>query len=508
VVSIHIKEQGEGPLRDRFTTKWGTGVLIAPNLVLTNNHVLSSQKELGRTLIYADHVNIRANEPYTPLTPIHPKGEKSRLFFTNADLDFTIFEVVPDGRRPVAIGYSEKSEYSLTGGTTIISNPLGQGIIYSNSNRPFSIEGNKIYHFSNSYPGSSGSPIFDKEGALIGIHRQSYYNTSTNIADRNEGVFYGAIVKALSSRTSKAHNQMSKTLGRSLEAAEVEFGIESVLLGLPPGHERLTASAIHESNVEMLANKRMTSAIITGNIDVDYPTYWGLLPKLSDLYRSHYGGYAYRHSMLTDEIYEGSKDDNERLKKVVSQIFKYLDSQIAKFIDFDRIDRHQAARELGRLIHTIQDSYSKAHVERDEKGAMKAALFYNATDHDKAQHKKADLVLDDKGEYKPEAITAIAQTARILRAAYNNSQDRDSTRLELLKIIKEVFEVDELTSATRPPSPNPPQSFIRSQANLESASYSILLPEITQYRAHSKHAPIERPVNCCPPIDIEGFQLQ
>jgi len=68
----------------------GTGFLIAPNVLLTNNHVLPSSGIAGRSFAEFSYELDIAGQP---TTPVRFSFDAQRLFITNVDLDYSVVAV-------------------------------------------------------------------------------------------------------------------------------------------------------------------------------------------------------------------------------------------------------------------------------------------------------------------------------------------------------------------------------------------------------------------------------
>jgi V8-like Glu-specific endopeptidase len=458
IVSIRLKSMaGPQELANRRTRLWGTGVLVAPNMVLTNNHVINRKSLLPNTILVVDHYaqsNVHKSKPVI-LNPV-----KKGLFYTNANLDFTIFEIEPTKGRHFVQGLTDKSRYN-TSVTRIFSYPGGhhakshsstKGLIGRSEVEEHGVEfrTSAFYHLNNTYSGSSGAPILDSNYKLLGIHRKSNFDDKTRQAYVQEGVSYKAIIDNLNGKslTLDAESvRLTKYLQSSLEGEQYEFAIESLILGLEPGHEVLTLEAIYsleEDEYPLLQNNYIQTAMVKGNVDVDYPTYWGILVNPYELYQSHYGKKQYLHSMLTEEesLLKGVKQS----KAINEKIKNYLYAQLNKFFELEKIDVQLAVRELGRILHTLQDSYSSAHTDRNQESISKF-YYYADNEHDKDLHKKLDFVKDANGEFTTTAKNAIEATSIFLSAVYTGSYIQRKNNAK--SVISNIFTIDHKEAKNR-----------------------------------------------------------
>ncbi len=171
---------GRVQVRDRSGRRkgFGTCFLIAPGLIMTNNHILRSEVDAMRSLIdfnYEDDVNFIPRVTATfPLEPM-------RLFLTNEKLDFTIVAVrqtAIDGTQLSQFNYlpliAESGKALIGEAVSIIQHPEGQTkqialrdskIIDVDPSGPF------IRYSTDTMPGSSGAPVFNDQWEVVALHR-------------------------------------------------------------------------------------------------------------------------------------------------------------------------------------------------------------------------------------------------------------------------------------------------------------------------------------------------
>ncbi|MBX6314438.1 MAG: trypsin-like peptidase domain-containing protein, partial [Isosphaeraceae bacterium] len=150
----------------------GTGFLVAPDILLTNHHVLPDSATAAATLAYA---NYEADPPADPagrpaVVPLDPEA----LFVTNADLDFTFcavagldhLGVVPLHRDGLDIARSEK--------VNIIQHPRGRPKeLALQDNQVVKADHVVVRYSCDTEPGSSGSPVFNNRWRLVALHHAS-----------------------------------------------------------------------------------------------------------------------------------------------------------------------------------------------------------------------------------------------------------------------------------------------------------------------------------------------
>ncbi len=195
----------------------GTGFLVAPDVLLTNCHVLPCREVAASAVALANYEVSPPNDPagrpaVSPLDPVS-------LFVTNADLDFTFCGVgglaylgsVPLDRERMHVATDET--------VTIIQHPRGRPKeIALRDNRVIKTDGVVVQYSCDTEPGSSGSPVFNNQWKPIAIHHASVLTDSSegwriaaNSRARylNEGIRLSAIALWLDTAEaeSPAHQQ-------------------------------------------------------------------------------------------------------------------------------------------------------------------------------------------------------------------------------------------------------------------------------------------------------------
>ena len=178
----------------------GTGFLIAPNLMMTNNHVLPTQKAALRSKALFDFA---LNDDFTPL---HVKVAEvtDKVFLTSPKdaLDFTIISLKPktvDGTALNDFGYLRLLPHSgkaVSGeSVSIIHHP--QGVVKCLSLRNskiLKVRGSFITYSSDTEPGSSGAPVLNDHWQPVAIHHQALAKPGTrNQWIANQGVRISSI---------------------------------------------------------------------------------------------------------------------------------------------------------------------------------------------------------------------------------------------------------------------------------------------------------------------------
>ena len=191
----------------------GTGFLVGQGLMITNHHVIgdpaaakASSITLGKE---EDRFGDRVFEEEFALDP-------DRFFYSNKKLDFTIvaceaksergedlknFGVLPleRGEGKIAIGGHVNVIQHPQGGEKVISCREGKLMFIDNNDH---VHEAFLYYSSDTEPGSSGSPLFNDDFDVIGIHHHSFPHRDKNghILDKSGKRLSAEIVKNEPSR--------------------------------------------------------------------------------------------------------------------------------------------------------------------------------------------------------------------------------------------------------------------------------------------------------------------
>jgi endonuclease G len=169
---------GRAVCRVRIGSGAGTGFLVGPRIMITNNHVIESRADALQAMAQFDYQDNVSGE----LLPVHAFPLDPDLFFmTNPILDFTLvgvgatslqgrpIEDYPWVRLMGQLGKAEKGEP-----VNIIQHPRGslKQIALRNNEIIEIPEGKRdfLYYTTDTEPGSSGSPCFNDQWELVALH--------------------------------------------------------------------------------------------------------------------------------------------------------------------------------------------------------------------------------------------------------------------------------------------------------------------------------------------------
>jgi V8-like Glu-specific endopeptidase len=150
----------------------GTGFLVAPDVLLTNHHVLPDPSVAAESRAVANYERTPSPDPAgaSAIVTLEPES----LLVTSAELDFTCcgvrgvdyLGVVPLNRDSLSI---DGREY-----VNIIQHPRGRPKeVAVQDNRVVKADNMVVHYSCDTEPGSSGSPVFNNQWRLVALHHAS-----------------------------------------------------------------------------------------------------------------------------------------------------------------------------------------------------------------------------------------------------------------------------------------------------------------------------------------------
>lgn len=227
IADIQEKIIGENTLRDIYIlnlaleaskavvhlsvpTGAGTGFMIAPDLLMTNHHVITSQAEAEKTVYTFNYqLDINGLVCSTQIAQALPGG----AFYTNPDLDFTVVNLqnLPNFSNPLTL---KGKQIRRDDRVAIIQHPGGHLKKISLQNNFVAYADTKVVQYTTStLPGSSGSPVFDDDFQVVAIHHSGGMLTEPNTQRkylRNAGTSMIAILKDLQANAPAIYARLSE----------------------------------------------------------------------------------------------------------------------------------------------------------------------------------------------------------------------------------------------------------------------------------------------------------
>lgn len=179
----------------------GTGFLVARDLIMTNHHVIGTPEQAeAATFAFNYQLNVDG-KPY-PASVARPKVDG--MFHADEALDFAVVQIEGVDASIPPLKLSSRMP-TLGDAVTLIGHPNGhlKQVSLRNSAVQF-VDGRVIQYTASTQPGSSGSPLFDREAIeVVGIH-----HTGGGLVDpgsglpcfRNAGTTMRAVLEDLRAR--------------------------------------------------------------------------------------------------------------------------------------------------------------------------------------------------------------------------------------------------------------------------------------------------------------------
>lgn len=223
--------------------RWaGTGFLVGKNILLTNHHVLNSAE-------VAQGATVNFNYEISPSELVAGKQEPasqpggrsyrfnpSRLFLTSpatdGGLDFTFVWIETDSEAPANPIPMRRSAFSIANSEQafVIHHPEGHGKRVSIDDVDVvEINTTVVRYVSDTMPGSSGSPVFDRQGRLFGLHHAGKSGNFKRPDGRavdvlNEGIKIGAIALDLERRRATSERSMAEMVLSLVQGSDTMAG--------------------------------------------------------------------------------------------------------------------------------------------------------------------------------------------------------------------------------------------------------------------------------------------
>jgi len=198
----------------------GTGFLVGPDLILTNHHVidhlLSGKARAADAQLLFDYRGFRHGSSHrlatswcvakSPMSPVDSEPVKSRQPSVD-ELDFALLRVAGTPSQDAITGSSgerQRGYLALRADAPIADSKKPLFILQHPQGQPLKmhidvVEGyndnrTRLRYSTNTLPGSSGSPCFDAQLRLVGLHHS---RDPAEPPRFNEGIPIAAIVAAL-----------------------------------------------------------------------------------------------------------------------------------------------------------------------------------------------------------------------------------------------------------------------------------------------------------------------
>jgi endonuclease G len=250
----------------------GTGFLVSPCLLLTNNHVLENEES---ALLSLAQFNYELDLDLRERRAVNFRFEPGRFFMTDPKLDFTLvaLEVQSSDRSPLSefgfLPLLRPSGKALIGEyVSIIQHPGGAPkAVTIRENKITDVVDDYIQYSADTMEGSSGSPVFNDEWIVVALHHAGVPDPKGNEQYiSNEGIRISSIVNFVRGQRSGLADcqiilldamikqwQFNENQTETMQVEELSIDSYEGLTGYDPaflGEEYTIPHPTYSSNVE------------------------------------------------------------------------------------------------------------------------------------------------------------------------------------------------------------------------------------------------------------------
>lgn len=175
-----------------------TGFLVTGDLLVTNHHVLRDRDAAaGATVHFNYQKTVEGQDAEVEELRLDP----SAFFVSSREDDCTIVKVAgnPSGRWGAI--ELETAQIRADDRVNIIQHPGGdQKQLSFYHNLVVYVGGGRVQYLTDTLPGSSGSPVFDKNWRLVALHHSGGWLTEPGSRERffrNEGILVDRVIEVL-----------------------------------------------------------------------------------------------------------------------------------------------------------------------------------------------------------------------------------------------------------------------------------------------------------------------
>jgi endonuclease I/V8-like Glu-specific endopeptidase len=154
---------------------YGTGFLVSPRLLMTNNHVLSTTSDAEPSTIQFDYVAVPG---HTEIRVSEFRFQPHSFFHTDVDLDYTIVAVSASNERENDVSLRGWNPLIAPSGKLIVGEPVNivqhpggeTQQVSLRQNRIVDLVGDFLHYTSDTRRGSSGSPVANDQWQIGALH--------------------------------------------------------------------------------------------------------------------------------------------------------------------------------------------------------------------------------------------------------------------------------------------------------------------------------------------------
>ncbi|BAZ32655.1 hypothetical protein NIES4074_51610 [Cylindrospermum sp. NIES-4074] len=176
----------------------GTGFLIAPDLILTNHHVIPSADLLKGALF---RFNYQENFQGEAQQPREYRANVNGIFHANEELDYAVIQLEAEAGKEWGWLNLQPRNIKKDARVNIIQHPGGQPkqISFQNNFVQY-VGGNVVQYVTSTLGGSSGSPVLNDGWEVVALHHAGgdiAEPTTQRKYYRNEGILVSSILDDL-----------------------------------------------------------------------------------------------------------------------------------------------------------------------------------------------------------------------------------------------------------------------------------------------------------------------
>ena len=174
---------------------YGTGFLVSPRLLITNNHVLGSAGEASHSLVEFNYqIGLMGQISPSRFFPLVPQD----FFLTNAELDYTLVAVRDQQPEAALASFGWNRLIGETGkaiigeSLNIIQHPNGEPKqVALRANELIDVLDDFLHYKTDTAPGSSGSPVFNDQWEVVALHHSGVpkRDAAGNILNRDNQIW-------------------------------------------------------------------------------------------------------------------------------------------------------------------------------------------------------------------------------------------------------------------------------------------------------------------------------
>lgn len=167
------------------TLGFGTGFTVSPRLLITNHHVLDDAAVAATSRV---EFNFQEDAAGNPLRSVVLNLEPGVFFLTDKKLDFTVVAISERSADGVALGgfcwlplIEQEGKVLIGEYVNIIQHPNGEPKqLALRENQIVDLLADFLHYHTDTAPGSSGSPVFNDQWEVVGLHHSGVPRRNQN----------------------------------------------------------------------------------------------------------------------------------------------------------------------------------------------------------------------------------------------------------------------------------------------------------------------------------------